>query len=185
MGRIFRKRFIKGRSPLSSGGLADGLNRIDYAFTNIELVNGHVEWTPFGAPRLIFDSSSGGTSAVTPAPFDITFEVSEGVTTATLSNLYYGRGGVITEFQAGTVSGSLDDDDVVYVGFELDFEDNSVDFLQGTSLAAVSENAAPDVGQSTCKIPLYKLAGVVDSESVRRFSVAVDLRKMQFVTAYL
>jgi hypothetical protein len=61
MGRIFNRIPKKG-DPLPLRGLARGLALIDYALTNMTVENGRVEWSPLGAPRIVFGDDGAGSS---------------------------------------------------------------------------------------------------------------------------
>lgn len=61
MGRMFNRTPKKG-DPLPLRGLARGLALIDYALTNMTVENGRVEWSPLGAPRIVFGDDGAGSS---------------------------------------------------------------------------------------------------------------------------
>jgi len=175
---------------IGTKGYANIIQSMRYAWENAEMVGGHIEWSAFGAPRFIVDAASGaGVTATPKQPYDISLalDVVSKTTDATLSHLYHGRN-VITTFQESTLSSTLSNVATVYVGIEMDLTDNSTDIITGTTLASVSETAAPAPTATTLKKPLYKLVSVLtDIETVeqRVFSVAVDLRNMPAFMAYI
>ena len=176
------KKIVAGMG-IGTKGYANIIQSMRYAWENAEMVGGHIEWSVFGAPRFIVDSATGGAGVTsTPKPYDISLalDVVSKTTDATLSHLYHGRN-VITTFRESTLSSTLSNVETVYVGIEMDLTDNSTDIITGTTLASVSETAAPAPTATTLKRALYKLTSVlqtIDSVEQRVFSVSMDIRNM-------
>jgi hypothetical protein len=63
----FFKNKIKQGNAVSTPGFADGITAMAYALENMEVVNGYVDWTVWGAPRIIVDASGSGAAT---ADFD-------------------------------------------------------------------------------------------------------------------
>jgi hypothetical protein len=63
--KFFQKTPRKGL-PFSMAGIAEGLRKIAYALENIQVANGHVEWTALGAPRIYFDGTTAAAGLEAP-----------------------------------------------------------------------------------------------------------------------
>ena len=59
MGRFFKNRPRVG-APISLAGIARGLDKLDYALTNLRVENGRVIWSQLGAPTLLFGDDGRG-----------------------------------------------------------------------------------------------------------------------------
>jgi hypothetical protein len=57
----FFRREPRAGMPIALAGLAEGLRKMALALERMEVANGHVEWTPLGAPRLHFDGGGNST----------------------------------------------------------------------------------------------------------------------------
>lgn len=55
--KIFRKTPREGR-PISTIGFADGLRKMAYAWENLSMRGGHIEWSCWGAPTIVVDPAS-------------------------------------------------------------------------------------------------------------------------------
>lgn len=49
--------------PLSFRGLIRGLLRMDFAWSNLQVENGRVDWSDLGAPTIVFGDDGAGSSA--------------------------------------------------------------------------------------------------------------------------
>lgn len=171
---FFRNKLRKGM-PISTAGFADGIQGIAYALGNIEVVNGHVEWTSFGAPRLFFDSGNSGVIAQsTPKAWDITLSESDGTWTATLKNCYSWRGGK-TELVGtdGTLTHDFSFASDVYLAEKYNMSTGSSELVSDTTLEGAVETGQPYDDEAYMYTLLYVLG--YDSET-SRFYVKVDNR---------
>lgn len=55
--RIFRKKPQEGR-PISTIGFAEGLHKMAYAWENLTMRGGHIEWSCWGAPTIVVDPAA-------------------------------------------------------------------------------------------------------------------------------
>lgn len=176
MRKFFKKKLREGLS-INTPGFARGLQAIAYALENMEVINGRVEWTNLGALRLIYNG--GSDAAATPKPYDLELTLEEDdSTTATLSNCYHLFKGINPIDQSGELSKTLADEATIYIGVEVQLSTGVADIVTGTSLSDVGETEAISAEQNTMKMPLYVLEGQVNEDSIRVFSVSVDLRNM-------
>ena len=111
---------------------------------------------------LFEEESTGGSAAVTPGPWDLTFSGEEGAYVATFERCYIRRGSFTMnvgnaftakmEYSLPTASTTL------FVGLQYNSSTGDAEIISGSSMYYVSETGTPYTNKELSKTPLYELA---------------------------
>ena len=172
MGRFFKK-MPKAGMPVSMIGFADGLSGIERALSEMNIANGHIQWSMNNVPTLILDSSfedDGGTIQ----PWDVSFAA--GV--ATFVECSYKRA-VVTKFFSDQTF-NMPNLTTCYVGYQYNMASGAVAIIAGAAKTDVTD-ATEDAVTEFDKTILYKCL----RSSEGNWSVLVDYRNMPKAMVYL
>ena len=107
-------------------------------------------------------TQTGGSAAVVPGPWDLTFSGEEGAYVATFERCYIRRGSFTMnvgdaftakmEYSLPTASTTL------FVGLQYNSSTGDAEIISGSSMYYVSETGTPYTNKELSKTPLYELA---------------------------
>jgi hypothetical protein len=163
--RFFRQKIRKGL-PISSRGFADGIQGMAYALENMQVNNGHIEWTPFGAPVIYVDAGSAATQGrKIQKAWDLAFSESGGTWTATFTNCVSWRAGKTEVLgSGGTLTHTMGTGATTYyLAEKYNMATGESTIVEGTTISNTVQTGQPSDSEAFRYTLLYQVTKDTDS----------------------